>query len=90
MGTTKKPKALIEAEKKITELEKSLASEKSAKDTFYRLYNEMNEVVEGIHLILTDLGVREYKDENKYNRLPLTVRLFSWAMSMAGRKGGEN
>lgn len=69
--------------KKIADLEKSLASEKSTKDTYYKLYGEQNQIIDGIHEILDDLGIKGWKDEmNKYQRLPLSVRLFSWAMKL--------
>ena len=78
--TTRKPKALLDAEKKIVELEAKLKSAESSKDTYWKMYNDVNATVEGIHDILDDLGIRGYRDDNKYNRIPLTVRLFAWAM----------
>ena len=83
MATQRKPAALVAAEKRIVELEKQLASEKSSKDMWYKDAQEQKSIVEGIHDVLDDLGIRGYKDDNKYQRVPITVRLFSWAMQMA-------
>lgn len=80
MGSNRKPKALLDAEKRIKELEAQLASEKASKDMWYKEANENTTIIDGIHEILDDLGIRGYKDENKYQRIPLTVRLFAWAM----------
>lgn len=81
MGTTiRKPKALLDAEKRIEQLLKELASEKASKDTWYKQWAELNNELQGIHDILTSMDVREFRDENKYQRLPLSVRLFAWAM----------
>jgi len=83
MATVKKTKALLDAEKRIVELEKQVQSEKASKDSIYKGYNEQNQIIEGIHEILDDLGIRGWKDEtNRYQRLPLPVRLFSWAMKL--------
>jgi hypothetical protein len=83
MSTTRKPKALIDAEKKIAELEKALANEKQYREMYSKQASESNAIIEGIHDLLTDLGVREFRDENKYQKIPLSVRLFAWAMSLA-------
>lgn len=83
MPAAKKPKALIDAEKKISELEAQLAQEKASKDMWYKSYIESNAIVEGIHDVLDDLGIRGYKDEGKYTRVPLSVRLFAWAMKLS-------
>lgn len=77
----KKPKALLDAEKKIAELEKDLKGANSSKDTFYKLYTEEKAITDGLHDILDDMGIRGFRDENKYQRIPLTVRLFAWAMT---------
>ena len=82
MATVKKTKALLDAEKRIVELEKQLASEKQSKDNFYKMYNEQNQTIDGIHDILDDLGIKGFKDDQKYYRIPLAVRLFSWAMKL--------
>jgi hypothetical protein len=87
-STTRKPKALIDAEKKIIELEKQLISERSNKDIWYKNYNDQKELIDGFHDILDDLGIRGFRDENKYTRIPLPVRLFAWAMSL-NTKGKE-
>ncbi len=88
MATNRKPKALLDAEKKISELENKLKSSESTCDMYRKMHGEANTTLEGIHDILDDLGVKGYKDENhsSYNRLPLTVRLFAWAMKMASEK----
>lgn len=83
MATARKTKALLDAEKKIADLEKKLESANQSKDTWYKQYNEQNQIIDGIHEILDDLGIKGWKDEqNKYQRLPLSVRLFSWAMKL--------
>ena len=89
MATARKPKALLDAEKRIATLEKELATITSHKDMYYKKSQEQDEIINGIHEVLDDLGIRGYKDESKYHRLPLTVRLFAWAMQMAGRKEKE-
>jgi len=85
MATARKPKALIEAEKKIAELEKKLQSESNTKDLWYKSYNEAKVTLDGLHCIIDDLGVRRYKDDDKYNELPMAVRLFSWEMMMSSK-----
>ena len=89
MATTRKPKGQLDAEKKIVELEKELKSEKSIKDIYYKKSQDQEEIINGIHEVLDDLGIRGYRDDNKYHRVPLTVRLFAWAMKMAGKKETE-
>ena len=79
----RKPKALVDAEKKIAELEKNLKYANDVKDSYYKTNQDLTAVVDGIHDVLDDLGIRGYKDENKYTRLPLAVRLFSWSMKLA-------
>lgn len=76
----RKPKALLDAEKKIAELEKKVSSVEQAKDMYYKLYNEEKAITDGLHDVLDDLGVRGYRDENKYARIPLSARLFAWAL----------
>lgn len=90
MSTPRKPKALLDAEKKITELEKKLADAERSKDTWYKQYNDVNTALEGIHDVLDDLGVRRYRGEQQYSQyqLPIAVRLFAWAMKMAGKAEG--
>lgn len=80
MATNKKPKALIDAEKKIAELEKQVADIRKEKETWYKCYADEKAVTDGLHDVLDDLGVRGYRDENKYTRIPLSVRLFAWAL----------
>jgi len=80
MATNRKPKALIDAEKKIVELEKKAETAEKTKDMYYKLYNEEKAITDGLHDVLDDLGIRGYRDENKYTRIPLTVRLFAWAL----------
>lgn len=82
MGT-RKPKILLDAEKKIVQLEKELESEKRIREMYQKQNSEKDEIINGIHDVLDDLGIRGWKDDNKYNRLPITVRLFSWAMKLA-------
>lgn len=82
MATVKKTKALLDAEKKIVELENKLKTETSLKDSWYKQMTEAKEELDGMHLILDDLGIKGYKDEGKYYRIPLSVRLFSWAMRL--------
>jgi len=84
--SNRKPKALLDAEKEIERLKKELAGITSSKDMWYKEAQAKIEELEGLHNILTDLGIREYKDETqRYNRLPLTVRLFAWAMRNSER-----
>lgn len=80
MATNRKPKALLDAEKKIAELEKKVSSVEQTKDMYYKLYNEEKAITDGLHDVLDDLGVRGYRDGNKYTRIPLSVRLFAWAL----------
>ena len=83
----RKPKALLDAEKEIERLTKELANTTATKDMWYKQNQENTAVIDGIHEVLTDMGIREYKDETqRYNRLPIAVRLFSWAMSLANKK----
>jgi len=82
MGT-RKPKILLDAEKKIIQLEKELENEKNYHSMYQKQCAEKDEIINGIHDVLDDLGIRVWKDDNKYNRLPITVRLFSWAMKLA-------
>lgn len=83
----RKPKALLDAEKRIVELETKLKSETSTKDLWYKKQQEQEAVINGLHEVLDDLGIRGWKDEsNKYQRLHLSVRLFSWAMKLAQGK----
>ena len=69
-----------EQEIKITELEKQLKQQTEYKDMYYKQYNEEKAITDGLHEVLDDLGIRGWKDDNKYYRIPLTVRLFSWAL----------
>ena len=82
MATVKKTKALLDAEKRIAELEKQVQSEKSVKESWYKENQSMKEVIDGIHEILDDLGIKGYKDAQNYYRIPLSVRLFAWAMKL--------
>jgi hypothetical protein len=85
MSTQRKPKALIDAEKKIVELEAKLKQETSYREMYSKMHTESQAVVDGLHEVLDDLGIRGYKDENKNYRLSLSVRLFAWAMSLANK-----
>jgi hypothetical protein len=87
MSAPRKPKALIDAEKKIAELTEKLAQTEKQQQSWYAVYQEEKKMTDGLHDVLTDLGVREFRDEQKYQRLPLAVRLFAWAMSLAATKG---
>lgn len=80
MATTRKPKALLDAEKRIAELEKKIVDSEKTKDYYYKLWGEEKAITDGLHDVLDDLGVRGYRDENKYTRIPLSVRLFAWAL----------
>jgi len=83
----RKPKALLDAEKKIDELEKKLKSETQTKEYLSKNNQELTAVVDGIHDVLDDLGIRRYRDETqRYNSIPLAVRLFSWAMKLSEPK----
>lgn len=82
MAVVKKTKALLDAEKRIVELEKQLKSETGVKEMWYKENQELKSVVDGIHEILDDLGIKGFKDDQKYYRIPLAVRLFSWAMKL--------
>lgn len=88
MATNRKPKALLDAEKRISDLESKLKSSESTCEMYRKMSTESNTIIEGLHDILDDLGIKGYKDENhsSYNRLPLAVRLFAWAMKMASEK----
>lgn len=87
MEGKRKPKALIDAEKRIKELEEKLKYAESVKDSYSRQVTGLNTTVEGLHDVLDDLGIRRYKDENnRYQSIPLSVRLFAWAMSLAANK----
>lgn len=81
MATTRKPKALLEAEKRIASLEAELKQQKTYSEVFSKRAAEAQETLNGLHEILDDLGIRGYRDENKYTRIPLTVRLFAWALN---------
>lgn len=86
MAEARKTKAHIEAEKKVTELEKKLSESERMRDYHSKLHTELNTIIEGIHDVLDDLGIKRYRDENnRYQSIPLTVRLFSWAMSLANK-----
>jgi hypothetical protein len=90
VSAARKPKALLDAEKKIAELEKALELAKKQEHSWFENYQKEKETSDGIHEVLDDLGIRGFKDETaKYNRLPLAVRLFSWAMNLASGKKGE-
>jgi hypothetical protein len=80
MATNRKPKALLDAEKKIAELQTKVASLDKQQSDWYKRYTEEKAITDGLHDVLDDLGIRGYRDENKYNRIPLTVRLFAWAL----------
>jgi hypothetical protein len=80
MATNRKPKALLDAEKKITELEAKVISLDKQQSSYWKQYQEEKAITDGLHEVLDDLGIRGYRDENKYNRIPLTVRLFAWAL----------
>ena len=86
MATAKKPRALIEAEKRIVELEQKLTNETAAKEVWYKQAQEAKANLDGVHDVLDDLGIRRFKDDNKYYELPLAVRLFAWSMKMATKE----
>ena len=79
-------KVIAEQTAKIAELEKSLKEQTSYKDLYYKQYNEEKAITDGLHEVLDDLGIRGFKDDNKYYRIPLTVRLFSWALQLKAVK----
>jgi hypothetical protein len=83
---TRKPKALLDAEKRIIELEKKLEDSKRTENDWYKRYQEQNSITEGLHAVLDELGIKGYKGDNQYERLPLTVRLFAWAIKLAGKE----
>jgi hypothetical protein len=80
MATNRKPKALLDAEKKVSELEKKVESLEKQQSDWHKRYEEEKAITDGLHDVLDDLGIRGYRDENKYARIPLTVRLFAWAL----------
>jgi len=80
--TVRKTKAHLEAEKRIVDLEKQLKDAVSSKDTWYKSWQEHEATVSGLHDILDDLGIRRFRDENHYQTLPLSVRLFAWSMKV--------
>jgi hypothetical protein len=83
---TRKPKALLDAEKRIIELEKKLEDSKRTENDWYKRYQEQSSITEGLHTVLDELGIKGYKGDNQYERLPLTVRLFAWAIKLAGKE----
>ena len=85
MATVRKPAALVAAEKRIVELEKKLKDAETKENDWYKRYQEQSSITDGIHEVLDELGIKGYKGENQYQRLPLTVRLFAWAMKLAGK-----
>lgn len=89
MSTPRKPKALLDAEKKIVELENQLKSSKSQEQSWYKQWQEMKTSVDAIHDVLDDLGIKGHRDENKYQRIPLEARLFAWAMRLSAEKRPE-
>lgn len=88
MSGTRKPKALLDAEKKIVELEKKVAEVERQKDMWYKSYNEANTMLEGLHDVLDDLGLRRYRGDQQYQQyqLPISVRLFAWAMKRQSKE----
>lgn len=86
MSTVRKPKAVLNLEKQVEQLKKEFANEKSQKDIWYKQYQEAKLEVEGLHDILDDLGIKRFREENKYNQLSLSIRLFSWAMKLAKKE----
>ncbi len=86
MPTIKKTKALLDAEKRIKELEDQLKNEKSRSEMWCKSSNEKEEIINGLHDILDDMGIRGYRDGNKYQRIPLAVRLFAWSMGTILKK----
>lgn len=82
MATNRKPKALLDAEKKIVELVNRVETLTKEKDQWYKQWIDMRDIVNGLHDVLDDLGIRRYRDDNKYQELPISVRLFAWAMGV--------
>lgn len=76
----RKPKAILDLEKQVEKLETDLKSKQSSYEYLSKSHTEMQAELNGLHDILDDLGVRRFRDENKYQSLPLSVRLFAWAM----------
>lgn len=74
MSAPRKPKALLDAEKRIITLEKEL-------EAGYKSHSEQKEIIDGIHDLLDALGIKGWKDDSHYYRIPLTVRLMAWVMS---------
>jgi hypothetical protein len=86
MATVRKPAALVAAEKRIVELEKKLAEAQTKENDWFKRYQEQSAVVDGLHEVLDELGIKGFKGDNQYQRLPLPVRLFAWAMKLAGKE----
>jgi hypothetical protein len=80
MATNRKPKSLLDAEKRIIELEQKVAGLGREKDEWYKRYTDEKTITDGLHDVLDDLGIRGYRDDSKYYRIPLSVRLFAWAL----------
>lgn len=79
-------KLIQEQTAKIVELEKQLKLTEASKDSYWKSYQEEKAVTDGLHEVLDDLGIRGWKDDNKYYRVPLAVRLFSWALQLKTAK----
>jgi hypothetical protein len=75
----RKPKALLDAERKIIELEKNLQNAKSQEQTWYKSYTDAKRELDGVHDVLDTLSIPR-KQEGSYQDYPLSVRLFAWAM----------
>jgi hypothetical protein len=86
MSTKRKPKIVLDLELKLIEAEKKLKSSADTVTYYQKQDNEKTAIIDSIHDILTDLGIREFRDENKYTKIPLAVRLFSWSLSLMSDK----
>lgn len=80
MPGKKKSLVLIAAEERIVKLEEELKQGKELKDYYYKQYAETNEQLEGLHIVLDEMEIKGFSDEYKSRRIPLTVRLFAWAL----------
>jgi len=74
---------LSAANAKIVELEKQVATERNAKDTWYKSQQEANEVIEQVHQFLDAVPnsvKRESEGEYSWNRVKLSpvTRLAAW------------
>jgi len=67
----------------LEEVQKKLAATEQTSNNWYKSFASEKEITDGLHDVLDGMGVRRFRDKNEYQTIPLSVRLFSWAMSIA-------